>query len=244
MRFLLYNIRYGAGAGSRFHLPLPYSGYFKRTTEKFPPIVEFIKSTQADIVGLLEVDNGSFRFGRLSQPAEIARALGHYHVYQSKYANRSLVRRLPLLSKQGNAFLTGNEIEARNFHYFNSGVKRLVLELELKDVVILLVHLSIKFRHRHYQLWELHSLIKEARKPVIVAGDFNVFRGIREVQLFLAATGLKNANGAGQASYPSWRPRRQLDFILHSPEIRVRDFQIPRVDFSDHLPLICDFDVV
>ena len=243
MRLLLYNIRYGAGAEARFHVPFPYSGYFKRTVDNFALITEFISSVRPDIVGLLEVDSGSFRSRQRSQPAEIARALGHYHVYESKYGARSFAQRLPLLSKQGNAFLTSKEIEAEKCHYFNSGVKRLVMELELKDLVIMLVHLSIKFRHRHYQLWELHSLVKEARKPVIVAGDFNVFRGVREVQLFLAATGLQNANTEARPSYPSWAPRRQLDFILHSPEIRIRDFQVPRVTFSDHLPLICDFDV-
>lgn len=243
MKFLLYNIRYGAGADPRFHMPLPYSGYFKRTTGNFALITEFIRSVRPDIIGLLEVDGGSFRARRRSQSEEIAQALGHYHVYESKYGRRSLAQRLPLLSKQGNAFLSSDEIHAQRFHYFSSGIKRLVLELELKDLVILLVHLSIKFRHRHYQLWELHSLIAEAKKPVIVAGDFNVFRGVREMQLFLAATGLKNANTDGHCSYPSWNPRRQLDFILHSPEIHISRFSMPRVTFSDHLPLVCDFEV-
>jgi endonuclease/exonuclease/phosphatase family metal-dependent hydrolase len=244
MKFLLYNIRYGAGADSRFHVPFPYSGYLKRTTENLERITKFIRSAHPDIVGLLEVDSGSYRSRKCNQPAAIARALGHYHVYQSKYATRSVAQRLPLLSKQGNALLTSKEIKTRKCHYFTSGIKRLVIELELKDLVILLVHLSVKFRHRHYQLWELHALIKEAKKPIIVAGDFNVFRGIREVQLFLAATGLKNANMEGAPSYPSWAPRRQLDFILHSPEIRVSGFEAPRVTFSDHLPLICDFELL
>lgn len=243
MRLLLYNIRYGTGIDSDFHVPFPYSGYLRRTTDNLVQIAEFIRSTQPDIVGLLEVDSGSFRSRRQSQSAEIAEALGHYQMYRSKYATHSLARRLPLLNKQGNAFLTSKKIEGQKVHYFNSGIKRLVLELELKDVVILLVHLSIKFRHRHYQLWELHSIIKSASKPVIVAGDFNVFRGVREVDLFMGATGLKNANTAGEASYPSWNPRRQLDFILHSPEIRVTEFRIPNVLFSDHLPLLCDFEV-
>ena len=40
MRFLLYNIRYAAGIGRRFHLPLPYSGYLKHTNGNFEKIVE------------------------------------------------------------------------------------------------------------------------------------------------------------------------------------------------------------
>lgn len=243
MRLLLYNIRYGAGAEPRFHMPLPYSGYLKRTTKHFERIAAFVASSRPDIVGLLEVDCGSYRARRNSQAADIARALGQCHVYESKYGIQSLAQRLPILSKQGNAIITNRRIAARKCHYFKSGIKRLVIELELENLVILLVHLSIKFRHRHYQLWELYSLIKAAKKPVIVAGDFNVFRGAREVQLFLAATGLRNANTDGIPSYPSWAPRRELDFILHAPEIRVTHLEIPRVVLSDHLPLICDFEM-
>jgi endonuclease/exonuclease/phosphatase family metal-dependent hydrolase len=61
--------------------------------------------------------------------------------------------------------------------------------------------------------------------------------------LFLAATRLANANRSGQPSFPSWAPRRQLDFILHSPQIRVSGLDLPQVTFSDHLPLVCDFQI-
>jgi endonuclease/exonuclease/phosphatase family metal-dependent hydrolase len=86
-------------------------------------------------------------------------------------------------------------------------------------------------------------MVKSSKKPVIVAGDFNVLRGNRELQLFLAATGLTSANSNGQPSHPSRAPRRQLDYIFHGPEIKITDFEIPQVKFSDHTPLICDFDV-
>ena len=86
-------------------------------------------------------------------------------------------------------------------------------------------------------------MVKDVNKPVIVAGDFNVFRGTRELQLFLAASGLKSANSHGQPSHPSRAPHRQLDYIFHSPEIQITDFEIPPVKFSDHTPLVCDFDI-
>src|SRR5690606_28364708 len=52
LRLLLYNIRYAAGADRQFHLPVPYSGYLKRTTDNLARITRFIKSAHADIVGL------------------------------------------------------------------------------------------------------------------------------------------------------------------------------------------------
>ena len=243
MRFLLYNIRYAAGIGIQFHLPVPYSGYLKNTNENLKKIVDYIKSVNPDIVGLVEVDSGSFRSEKSNQAEAIAKKMQHYHVYQSKYPAASIARKVPVLNKQGNAILTNLEIKSQKFHYFREGVKRLVIELELAEFSLFLVHLSIKFRHRQYQLQDLHTMVKNVKKPVIVAGDFNVFWGDRELQLFLAASGLKNANGNRQPSHPSRSPRRQLDYIFHTPDICITDFQIPPVKLSDHAPLICDFQI-
>ncbi|MCX6998459.1 MAG: endonuclease/exonuclease/phosphatase family protein [Kiritimatiellaeota bacterium] len=243
MRLLLYNIRYGAGVGRGFHFPIPYQGYLKRTQKNLQRITQFIKSQQPDIVGLVEADAGSYRTQRQNQVETIAQALGHYHVYQSKYSRYSRMRRLPMLNKQVNALLTKDVIEAQRFHYFRSGVKRLVIEVELKDLLIFLVHLSIRHKTRHEQLRALMRLLDATRKPVLVAGDFNVFRGPQELEPLLAHAGLCRAHNSLLATYPSWAPRRQLDFILHSPDIRVTKFAVPDMTLSDHLPLVCDFDI-
>ena len=243
MRFLLYNVRYCTGTGRGFHFPFPFGGYLRPTTRNLDRVIDFIWSCHPDIVGLVEVDSGSYRSARLNQAEIIAQALGHYHSFQSKYGESSVARHLPLFKQQVNAFLTSDEIKNEKFHYFDSGVKRLVIELELDDLNIFLVHLSLKFRHRHYQLRDLYTLVKEVNKPYIVAGDFNVLWGDRELQLFLAATGLQTANLEGVPTFPSWQPKRQLDFILHSPQIKIKNFEVPRVKLSDHLPLICDFDI-
>ncbi|GBC61708.1 endonuclease [Desulfonema ishimotonii] len=243
MRFLLYNISYGAGVGRDLHFPFPYAGHLKRTGRNLNRIVSFIKSVEPDIVGLVEVDSGSFRSQKNNQAELIAEELDLCHVFESKYGENSVAHKVPVLNKQGNAVLMNQRISSRKFHYFSKGIKRLVIEVELKDLSLFLVHLSLKFRHRQYQLQELFQMIESADKPVIVAGDFNLFEGENEAALFLAATGLKSANRAGWASYPSTAPRKQLDYIFYSPEIRTRNFYIPPVRLSDHAPLIWDFDI-
>ena len=243
MRFLLYNVRYCAGTGRRFHLPFPGSGYLRKTTGNLGRITEFIQSLAPDIAGLVEVDSGSFRSRRQNQAEVIARAIGCYHSYQSKYADESFMQILPLANKQVNAFLSNDRIQNEKFHYFDRGVKRLVIELELENLTLFLVHLSLKFRHRYDQLRELCKLVNRVQKPHIVAGDFNALWGEGEVHWFLAATGLVSANASDLPTYPSWAPKRQLDFILHSREIKVTRFHMPRVKLSDHLPLVCDFEI-
>jgi len=243
MRFLLYNIRYGTGIGRQFHLPLPFMGLFKRTDRNLSKIINFIESLNPDIVGLVEVDIGSFRTSRENQARTLADRIAHSPVFQSKYGSGSVADLLPILNKQGNALMTNQAIQSRQFHYLNNGVKRLVIEIELDEVNIFLVHLSLRFRKRQDQLNDLYGLISKTRKPVIVAGDFNVFRGARELSLFKAASGLVSANPEGLPSHPSRAPKRQLDYILHSPEIHVSRFFVPQVTYSDHVPLVCDFDI-
>ena len=243
MRFLLYNIRYATGTGAAFHLPVPGAGYLRSDKRVLAGITRFIKGQDPDIVGLIEVDTGSIRTGKVNQAEVIADSLGHYSIYQCKYGTNSFNTFMPILNKQSNAFLAAPRVEGERFHYFDTGIKRLIIELELDDVCVFLVHLSVKFRHRHAQLRQVFELVKHATKPVIVAGDFNTFWGEHEMALFMEAAGLKSANRDGLPSYPAKRPRMELDFILHTRGIEIDSFAVPDVTFSDHRPLVCDFRV-
>ncbi len=242
MRFLLYNIRYGTGRRARW----AWMHFLAPTISHLPEIARFIREVDPDVVGLVEVDAGSYRSGRLNQAEALAGELGHYHSYRMKYREEGglgVGRHLPVLNKQANAFLCRDAIQRETFHEFTGGFKRLVIELELERVRLFLVHLALGFQVRHGQLVELHDLIMSSDKPCIVAGDFNSFMGPRELRLFLAATGLTSANEHHQPTYPSWRPQRELDFICHSPQLTLRRFVVPPVTLSDHLPLVCDFDL-
>jgi len=241
MRLLLYNIRYGTGHKNRYHLPVPYAGFFKKTSNNFQRIINFIANVNPDIVALLEVDSGSYRSDYFCQAQLIADTLGYKYVVENKYENDSLAQIVPVLNQQSNAVLTKQGIDNHRFHYFEQGVKRLVIQTDLRAVAIFIVHLSLKYKHRQYQLDYLKGLIQNLDKEIIIAGDFNTFKGSRELKLFLASTGLRNANYANNPSHPSHSPYRQIDFILHSSGIRIDNFYNPDVRLSDHNPLVCDF---
>jgi endonuclease/exonuclease/phosphatase family metal-dependent hydrolase len=243
MRLLLYNIRYAVGGGASMHMPLPGAGYVLGNQSVLPEITQFVKSVDPDIVGLIEVDTGSIRSRKVNQAEEIARALRMNTSYETKYGSKSLNQLLPIVRKQGNAFMAAARVHGEKFHYFDTGIKRLIIEMEMRHFAIFLVHLSIKYRHRHLQLRRLYDLIAATEKPVIVAGDFNTFWGNNEIYLFMRAAGLTSANVEGLPTYPSRSPRKELDFVLYQEGIEVSHFEIPQVRFSDHLPLICDFEV-
>jgi endonuclease/exonuclease/phosphatase family metal-dependent hydrolase len=243
MRLLLYNIRYAVGGGASMHMPLPGAGYVLGNQSVLPEITEFVKSVDPDIVGLIEVDTGSIRSRKVNQAEEIAGALGMNTSYEVKYGSKSINQILPIVRKQGNAFMAAERVHGEKFHYFDTGIKRLIIELEMQDFAVFLVHLSVKYRHRHLQLRRLYDLIMQTQKPVIVAGDFNTFWGENEIYLFMRAAGLTSANVESLPTYPSRSPRKELDFVLYQQGIEVTGFEVPRVRFSDHLPLICDFEV-
>lgn len=244
LRLLIYNIRYAAGTGPAFHLPLPGAGYLRSKRRVLDEITNFIRREDPDLVGLIEVDTGSVRSGFVNQAEYIAKHLGHYTVYECKYGAASLNNQLPIVRKQGNAILAAPRVNGERFHYFPTGIKRLIIEMELDDVCVFLVHLSIKYRHRQEQLRHLHDLVLAAQKPVVVAGDFNTFSGTNELYLFMRATGLRSANVSSLASFPARFPRFELDFVLVSREIDLIDFHVPEVLHSDHRPVVCDFQVL
>jgi len=244
MRLLLYNIRYAVGGGASMHMPLPGAGYVLGNQTVLPDITKFIKSVDPDIVGLIEVDTGSIRSRKVNQAEKIAGDLRMNTSYETKYGSRSLNQMLPIVRKQGNAFMAAARVHGETFHYFDTGIKRLIIELEMQEFAVFLVHLSLKYRHRHLQLRHLYDLINVTQKPVIVAGDFNTFWGENEIYLFMKAAGLASANTAGVPTYPSRSPRKELDFILYQDGIKMLDFNVHDVKYSDHLPLVFDFDIV
>ena len=150
MRLLLYNIRYATGTGAAFHLPVPGAGYLRSNPRVLDGITRFIKAADPDIVGLIEVDTGSIRTGMVNQAEVIAGVAGplldlpvqvRHGLAQPRWCRSSASR--PMRSWRRPAS------QGERFHYFDTGIKRLIIELELDDVCVFLVHLSLKFRHRH-----------------------------------------------------------------------------------------------
>jgi endonuclease/exonuclease/phosphatase family metal-dependent hydrolase len=243
MRLLLYNIRYAVGGGASTRMSIPGAGYVLGNQAVLPELTRFIKSVDPDVVGLIEVDTGSIRSRNVNQAEKIAADLGMNTSYETKYGEKSINQILPIVRKQGNAFMAAPRVHGERFHYFETGIKRLIIELEMDDFAIFLVHLSLKYRHRHLQLRHLYDLIEATEKPVVVAGDFNTFWGGNEIYLFMKAAGLTSANVDGYPTYPSRSPRKELDFILYQDGINVTGFEVPDVKLSDHLPLVCDFEL-
>ncbi|OGV34954.1 MAG: hypothetical protein A2020_13315 [Lentisphaerae bacterium GWF2_45_14] len=242
MRFLVYNIAYGTGGPEGDYERLwKIHRYIKTSRSHLDRIIEFIGKNSPDIIGLVEVDTGSYRTNFVNQVELIASNLDHYQQSSIKYGRRSLGRAVPIMKKQANAILTKKEVTDSKFHFFPRGVKRLVIEVETEGVHIFLVHLALRKKIRAEQLLFLADIVNPD-KPTIVAGDFNTFSGPGELDDFCEKLKLVNPN-RNYSTYPSWAPNWQLDHVLCSKHIKIKKFTVPKVKFSDHLPIIMDFTI-
>lgn len=242
MKFLVYNIAYGTGAPqSRLDQVLGLYRYLHTKRLHLEKIIDCIAERKPDVTGLLEVDNGSFRTGYQDQGILIARAL-HQTVYRAvKYAPGSLSRKVPILRKQTNLFLTPEKHLPCAYHYLPAGMKRLALEIEVKGIRFFLLHLSLRKQIRQRQLNQLEKLLRPLKTPFLIGGDFNAFSGTGELNRFMDVLGLRSANAVNRPTFPSWHPEKQLDYILYSDGIEPIRFEVGSDRASDHLPVMLEF---
>ena len=243
MRFLVYNVAYGTGApNGNSHRVLTSHRYIKTHDKHFEKIINFIKEANADIIGLVEIDTGSYRTDQMNQVKKIAKYLNHFHICDTKYGENSLLRKIPFLRSQSNAILTAFENDESKFHFMPRGMKKLVIESKINNVSFFLVHLALTKKVRQIQLRYLEKLIPKD-EHVIVAGDFNTMQGSGELDRFMRKCGLRNANSENYATYPAWGAQKELDYILCSENVEISKFEVSKVKFSDHHPLIMEFEI-
>lgn len=185
-----------------------------------------------DFVGLQEVDGGSFRSGFVNQTRYLAgkgnfpfwftqpnRNMGHFAKHSngilSRYQpTRSMHRKLPGMPGRG--------ILLSEFSY------------GYETLAIIVVHLALGRRSQRQQIDFL--LDTASQYPyVIVLGDFNKEPDSKDMIKLLAEGGFIDSSRG--LTYPSWKPRRKIDYILVSDNMKVQTSEVVDYHMSDHLPI-------
>ena len=227
MRLLVYNIRYATGTGPAFHLPVPGAGYLRSSRQVLERItaIHQVRRTRTSSAWSRSIP-ARCAPAWSTRPSTSPTRLGTTPTYQCKYGATSINQLVPIVRKQGNAFLAAPRVHGERFHYFDTGIKRLIIELELDEVCVFLVHLSLKFRHRQYQLRYLHELVEAVHQ----AGDrrrrFQHLLGRARDLPVHAGLGAAQRQRERPALLPSRSPRMELDFILYSDGIEVDHFAV------------------
>lgn len=198
----------------------------------FADVRDLIAATNADVIGLVEVDARWL--------AAVAPALASYsHRIEEPRADNfgiALYARLPMT---GAAEKLGSQVPTAVA----------TLEVTGTPLGIILTHpippvSAAALAEELAQLDAVAARVRATPSPVIVMGDLNATPWSRPFRDFVAATRLCDSRaGFGlQASFPAATPilRIPIDHLLASCSIGVRSRTIERDVGSDHLPVVVD----
>jgi endonuclease/exonuclease/phosphatase family metal-dependent hydrolase len=189
-----------------------------------------------DIVALQELDAGSIRSRYINQVDFLAE-LGVF-----PYAEQQTTRNFGPFARHSKGLLSRFQIHNVNHYILPSslpgrGTTTFCIGSEASPLFIVNVHLSLGARAQAEQLNFISQLIDQY-EHVIVMGDFNMSpTQLQELDAFRTHMHLAVTDAA---TYPSWKPKKQLDYILLSQSLRVRKAGVLNVPYSDHLPMFAE----
>ncbi len=221
-------------------------------TYRIDRTLDVLRSLDADVVCLQEVDEFVPRSDLHRQAELLARELGYEHfalglnvaVRGGHYGNCTLSKRALHVARNVDLTIP--------FRKRRGGLVTRVDGKAGRHWVVANVHLGLLHLERKIQMRAiLASLFEEAGpgEPVLVAGDSNDW-GNRLHARIAAPAGFQLARldchrGAGIKTFPSRRPLAALDKILFRPPAELHHVECLRDErtreASDHLPLVAEF---
>ena len=206
-------------------------------------IARVLRSLDADLVALQEVDERVTRSGGVDQAARLGELLGMHHAFGSFMDYQG--------GRYGLAILSRCEIADTDVIRLKEGNEpRVALAVRVRT----LDGQSLTFASVHFdwvgddsfrfeQASEVAEYLDEVSGRYIVAGDFNDQPGSRTLALFRARAREAAKPAAGRMTFPSTAAEREIDFIFAAPanewavgEVRVLAEPLA----SDHLPVAAE----
>jgi len=98
----------------------------------------------------------------------------------------------------------------------------------------------------------IKNVLSQYQLPKILCGDFNLMPETESIKMLgreltdlIGKYGIENTrNDVSWRQYPGdLNKQHYADFMFASPEIKVKNFEVPYNEVSDHLPMILDFSL-
>ena len=245
-----YNIRIGCGLKDPFKLQPGDLGHL-------PQVAEVIRSVNPDWVAIQEIDSKTKRVGYADQTAELAKLCGMKGAFVRKTLNTALLRGAFLVrpaaeeldgaGEYGLALLSKEEpvkvskVLVPEFYH-----TRCIEFVEFKDYVVACTHFPLKPEHCLMAAKVALANIADFRKPVFLAGDFNVSpesETIAELK-----KGMTILNDTSVPTFPSSGPNCCIDYIMvdtpHMNRVTVTERRvIPDPGATDHCAVVVKADI-
>ncbi len=234
LKVLSFNIHHGKGLDKRVNLER---------------IANIIKSSEADIIGLNEVD---VSFGKRSQFLNQAAILAEQ--LEMKFVFGPVITRKKsdeMAGEYGNVILSRFNMINHNNHLLFSypylaeprGLLEVNFEISGKVISAFVTHLSINPFLQRKQIMDIESILQR-KSNVILMGDFNmspVSRNHSYISRFLRDSSERECGN----TYPANKPRKKLDYIFIHDDITAVESKVLTNDpvASDHLPLLTEISI-
>lgn len=229
LKVISYNIHHGAD---------------KKEVNTLEEMGAYIKRSQADLVGLQEVDSMCNRSGNVDQMKVLAEITGMHYAFLRHFAYDGGAYGLGILSKYPISYQKNGTITS-----MKNGEKRTLAILgasialpDDKKVHFATVHFALDQPTRMIQAQETLAFLK-GEVPVILTGDFNANPGTAEMDLLSQQYNMADESLGN--TYPTLNPIKKIDFIWTSKKNLelVRNIHIPIIHWSDHLPIEADLSL-
>ncbi|WP_151770165.1 endonuclease/exonuclease/phosphatase family protein [Streptomyces abyssomicinicus] len=237
VRVLTFNIHHGAGTDGVFDLDR---------------VARVIEGTDADVVGLQEVDRfWGARSGWTDVAAELGRRLGMWHVFGANLDLDPPAEGAPR-RRYGTAVLTPWPI----LSWRNTPLPKLagheqrgLLRAEIQVRGARLRFAGTHLQHdnspeRQLQAASVRELLGDDARRTVLAGDLNALPDAPETGVLTDfLTDAWGAAGEGDGfTYGSLDPHARIDYLMASADVRVVRAAVVGLDpgASDHLPVLAD----
>lgn len=235
LRLLSYNIQIGIKT-KRYRQYLTHSWkHVLHHPQRFDNLDRIARlMSEYDLVGVQEADAGSARSGFVNITEYLASAGGfpYWDDQTNRHFGRFAKHSLGVLSRFRPSGITEHRLPGR---VPGRGAMAVRFGDGDESLVVLIVHLALSRRGRLSQLDYLSDLVNDYRH-VVLMGDLNCRSDSQEIDLLLNKT-LMSEPLHGLHTFPSWRPKHNIDHILVTPTVEVERAEVLNYPLSDHLPI-------
>lgn len=241
LRLMTYNIQVGIRTRQHWH-------YYRQAwrhvlppvthTRHLEPIARMLRGQ--DLIAVQEADAGSMRTRGINLLHFMAEKADYPHWHLHSHRN------LAPVARHGMGLLSRYPIFEHEPHTLPGRIPgRAAVVYRLGNAVnpltVVVTHLALGRADRDRQLRHIRDLLHND-EHVILMGDLNCdHEELHQHPLFRERGFL--APGDILHSYPSWRPDRQLDHILVTPDIDIVSSGTTAFKWSDHLPVTMEVEL-
>ncbi|MFW5700343.1 MAG: endonuclease/exonuclease/phosphatase family protein [Cyclobacteriaceae bacterium] len=209
--------------------------------DKLEAMAKLIKKSDADIVGLQEVDSVCFRSGQIDQAKKLAELTGMQFAFVRHFAFDGGAYGLALLSKHPISDVRNHRLPVTSDDQEKT-VAFLTANVAVSSTQTYLIGVAhLDYRDANSRFRQANIIIdyyNNNTSPGILIGDMNAEPGSREMSVLLNY--FTDTQPDGFYTFPAVKPTKKIDYVFVDKfqEIKIIKKKVLTAPHSDHLPVL------